>query len=159
MMCARELCRQGNKIQELRAEKLPRTFLNAPDRIRCILMVKNHSNWAVINTRGSLTFSLEYKTTPPSYPAHVLKSQQCDINTQFGTTFPNTTDIIWAYSGNQGHWRREIYYWEKAEGQAEHPGPGNQDSDFYNKRTGMARWWPSYRTGLGSYTCNIGSDS
>lgn len=55
-------------------------------------------------TSELLTFSLKYKTSPPSDPAHVFKSQQCDIDAQFGTTFPNPTHIIRAYPGDQGHW-------------------------------------------------------
>lgn len=88
-----------------------------------ILVVKNHpvvslQQWLL--QEKSLTFSLKYKTTPPSYPAHVFKSQQRDIDAQFGTTFPDATDIIRAYSRNQGHWRREVYHWEKLRGQVEH---------------------------------------
>ena len=44
-----------------------------------------------------------WKVTLPSYLAHGIKSQQCEVDTQFGTTFPNATDIIWAYPGDQGH--------------------------------------------------------
>lgn len=58
---------------------------------------------------GSLTFSLKYKAAPPSYPAHVLKAQQCDIDAQLGPAFPNATDVIRAYPGDQGHWKREAY--------------------------------------------------
>lgn len=60
----------------------------------------------MVTATASLTFSLKYEAAPPSYPAHVLKPQQCDIDTQFGTTFPNAADVVRAYSGNQGHWGR-----------------------------------------------------
>lgn len=69
--------------------------------------------WAGITTMESLTSSLKYETPSPSYPAHVFKPQQSDVHTKLGTTLPNSTNIIWAYSRNQGHWRREAYYWEK----------------------------------------------
>lgn len=56
----------------------------------------------------SLTSSLKYETPSPSDPAHVLKPQQGDVHAQLRTTLPNAADIAWAYSGNQGHCRRDV---------------------------------------------------
>lgn len=51
------------------------------------------------------TFSLEDQAAPSPLPAHVFKPQQCDINSQFGTTFPDATDITWTNPRNQWNYK------------------------------------------------------
>lgn len=67
----------------------------------------------VYRTPQSLTSSLKYETPPPSDPAHVFKPQQGDVHTQLGPALPDATHVVGAYSGHQGHWRREVYDWEE----------------------------------------------
>lgn len=67
-----------------------------------------HSEQGSLQCR--LTSSLKYETSFPSYPAHVFKPQQSDVHAQLRTALPDATDVIGAYSRNQGHWRKEAYF-------------------------------------------------
>lgn len=53
------------------------------------------------------TFAPEDQAALASFPAHVFKTQQGDVNSQLGTALPNTADVAGANSGDQRDCREE----------------------------------------------------
>lgn len=92
---------------------------------------------AVATTRKPLTFSFKDETPPPSYQLMFSKPSSV-ISTRSLAPLSNATDVIRAYSGNQGYWRKRCVLLRKPEEPSRTVRPINPDPDF-TERTGEVR--------------------